>query len=102
MLRAITCKKMTPLGFARGASFTRVPRTLDGFGNFEGVRRPAERLARRRHFLDAKRLAMRRLGALLVRCAPADDGLAADDGRPRGFRARPRYRARHGLGTMTV
>ena len=42
---------------------------------------PAQRLARQRDFLGAQRLAVRRLGALLVRRAPADDGLAADQRR---------------------
>src|SRR5439155_19808297 len=63
---------------------------------------PAELQARRGHLLRAQRLAMRLLGALFVRRAVADDGLAADQRRTIARRARRLDRAAHRAGIEAV
>ena len=70
-----------PLLFGRRARLAMVPGGADLFRHHERRRIPAQRLARVGDFFRAEGFAVRGLGALLVRRAPADDGLAADDGR---------------------
>src|SRR5690606_1017650 len=63
--------------------------TLPGvLGDHERRILPPEILSSRHNLLRAERRAVRRLGALLVRRAPADDGLAANETRAILFRLR--------------
>ena len=71
-----------PLCFARGALLTRVPVAANVVRDHERLRRPIQLAACGRNLVCTQRRAVRGLGALLVRRAVADDGLATDQRRP--------------------
>ena len=62
-----------------------IPAGADVIGQLEGRERPPQVLAGSGRFGGAQRLAMHLFRALTVRCPVADDGLAADQGRPAGL-----------------
>ena len=63
-----------------------IPAVIDFLRDFERGVFPAQVLARCFHFVMAQRRAVHVVGAFLVGRAFADDGLAADQGGPGGFR----------------
>ena len=90
-LRRIGVEARLPLRFQRRTPGLRVPGAADLVGYLEGRVFPAEPLARRGDLLRSQRRAVGVGRALLVRRPPADERLAADQGRaPVSARAAPR------------
>src|SRR5690554_4870961 len=84
----IALEARLPFGLRGLAARRRIPRGLDLVRDHERRVLPAERLARRRDLFRAERGAVRGGGALLVRRAPADRRLAADQRRALALGAR--------------
>src|SRR5690606_16341406 len=84
----IALEARLPFGLRGLATRRRIPRGLDLVRDHERRVLPAERLARRRDLFRAERGAVRGGGALLVRRAPADRRLAADQRRALALGAR--------------
>src|SRR5512146_581599 len=82
LLRALLQSLLPKRMFDRALLANRSPRGEHVVGNGEFLVLEAEFLAGRRDLVLAKRRAMRRCRALLVRSAIADDRLAADQARP--------------------
>ncbi|MNQ60098.1 hypothetical protein D3C85_743670 [compost metagenome] len=78
---------LVPGGFAGGAGFLGVPLGIDVGRDLERAVVPAQRSAGGGDLGIAQRSAVALFLAGLVRRAEADGGLAADQGRPRGFGA---------------
>jgi hypothetical protein len=78
VLRLVSLEAPAPATFRALACGARVPGGADLFGHHERLVRPGERLARERDFVCAERGTVALFPALLVRCAVADDRLAAD------------------------
>jgi len=102
MFALVALEDAGPLLLGRGARFLVIPGGADFGGNLERRVFPAERLARQRHFIGTERLAVRRLRALFVGRAPADDGLADDQRRLILLRARLLDRGGHRVGVMAI
>src|SRR5690606_8445159 len=73
---------LVPLLLGTGTGFAGVPLGVDVFGDLDGTMLPAQRLAGPRDPVLTQGCAVGGFLALLVRRAEADDGLAADQGRP--------------------
>ena len=99
---AVRIEALAPLPFPRGALFARIPVAANVVGNHERLVRPVELAAGRGDLVRAERRAVRRLGALLVRRAVADDRLAADQRRPILLRRRLRDRRLDRLRVMAI
>ena len=102
MLPGIGGEQLVPGRLLLLAARARVPAGVDLLRHFERAVVPAELVARQLDLVLAERRAVGLGRALLVRRTETDHGLAADQGRVGGLRARRLDRLAHLVGIMAV